>query len=431
MDEAEPTRKRERDRALPRARRPVDRDDHGAIHTVLNCSSTPKKPGKLVPTASAPRGPRLRARRAPPLRPPSPAGDRRVRRTCRRAAGRGRRGSGSPSGVARMCAPIRRSSSTTPSMRSVSLSRSSAAPVTTVSPRAWQAASASSGSSSTRPGTSAGGNRRPDQLRRAQLDVAGGLPADRPSVVDGDARSHPLEDVEQAGAPRIEPDAVDGDVGPRNGHGGDEQRRGGREVTRELDLSQREALGLPDGDALRAAADGCARALEQALGVVPRREGLDDGRLALCEEAGEEHRRLHLRRGHGQLVVDRLQRRRLRRRAARGPRSSRPALPSAAAAPPRAPSAGSRATRRRPARTGRDCPARIPGGKPHERPRVAAVDRRRCRETAQADAVHRERVDVVLVNLDAERADSGDRRLRVRRSGRTRRCASLPRRSRR
>ena len=54
VDEAEPAGELERHRALSRACRAVDRHDHGAIHSVPSCSRTPKKPGKLVSTASAP-----------------------------------------------------------------------------------------------------------------------------------------------------------------------------------------------------------------------------------------------------------------------------------------------------------------------------------------------------------------------------------------
>ena len=100
---------------------------------------------------------------------------------------------------------------------------------------------------------------------------------------------------------------MDGHVGSRHGHSRDEQRGSGGEVPGDLDLAKREAVGLLDGDALRAAADSCARTFEQAFGVIPRGQGLDDGRLPIRMQAGEEHGGLHLRRGYRQLVVDCLQ----------------------------------------------------------------------------------------------------------------------------
>ncbi len=173
----------------------------------------------------------------------------------------------------------------------------------------------------------------------------------------------------------------------------------------------------------------CARTLEQALGVVTCRNGLDDGGLPVREEAGEEHRRLHLRRGHGQLVVDRLERAARdddRRVAVRG-------LDVRSHAPQRLGDALHRASRQRLVADQLEpsvLPSEDPDKEAHERPRVAAVDRLLGRrEPAQTGAVHGERVDVVLVHAHTERANGGDRRLGVGRSGRIRQSASLPRRS--
>ena len=43
---------------------------------------------------------------------------------------------------------------------------------------------------------------------------------------------------------------------------------------------------------------------ERDFGVIARRHRLADGGLALGEESGEQHARLHLRAGHGQRVID-------------------------------------------------------------------------------------------------------------------------------
>ena len=59
-------------------------------------------------------------------------------------------------------------------------------------------------------------------------------------------------------------------------------------------------------------------------------------------------------------------------------------------------------------------PGEETGQEPHQRSRVPAVDGRSgLDEAAEADPVHGQRVDVVLVHLDSESPDRGDRRLGV------------------
>ena len=135
-----------------------------------------------------------------------------------------------------------------------------------------------------------------------------------------------------------------------------------------------------------------------------------------CEQPGEQHRGLHLRRRDRELVVDRARARRPRRRAARGRRSSRSARPCAGAARRRAPSDASRATRRRRARSARSGPRGCPASEPHERPRVPrsrAARRARARPRRPTPWTE-QRVDVLVDDLDAERAHRRDRRLGVR-----------------
>ena len=61
-------------------------------------------------------------------------------------------------------------------------------------------------------------------------------------------------------------------------------------------------------------------------------------------------------------------------------------------------------------------------------PALRAVERRRGRpQAAEPDPVHDERVDVLLVDLDAERPHDRERRLACRRSARSARRASRPR----
>jgi hypothetical protein len=77
-----------------------------------------------------------------------------------------------------------------------------------------------------------------------------------------------------------------------------------REVPRDLELVERELLGGFDADALRTARDPATGSFEQSLGVVSRRDRLDDRRLSVGEEAGEQDRRLELGRWQRKLVVD-------------------------------------------------------------------------------------------------------------------------------
>ena len=206
-----------------------------------------------------------------------------------------------------MCAPSLRSPSTTASIRSVSFARSSAAPRRTLSPRAWTARSAKSGSSSTRQRHLARAHLGADELGRADVEVAAGLAADPPAVEDGDAAAHPLEHVEEADPPRVQVDAVHGQLGAGEERRRGDERRRGREVARHLDRAQLEPLDRPDGRALLPAPDPRARGLEHRLGVVAGRQRLDDCRLAFARvEPGEQDRRLHLRARDRQLVRDRL-----------------------------------------------------------------------------------------------------------------------------
>ena len=140
-----------------------------------------------------------------------------------------------PSGVARMCAPSARSASVVVSIRSVSFARSSSAPRTTLSPCAIEASEAKSGSSSTSSGTSAASIVGRDQLGERTSRSATGSPPTVAAVVDGDPRAHPLEDVEEAGARRVDVDAVDVELGVRQQRRRDDERRRRGEVAGHVD----------------------------------------------------------------------------------------------------------------------------------------------------------------------------------------------------
>ena len=202
------------------------------------------------------RRPGSRARRS---RRASRCGGRRGSRSCRRVAGSGTPRIRKPSSVANTCWPSARRASTVASTRSDSFARSSSAPRSRLLPCAHEAASANSGSSSIASGTSSAENRRRDELGRAHLEIADALAADAAPVVDGHAPAHPLQDRQQAGAARIEVDAVDVELRARHERGGDDERRRRGEVAGHLDVDRLQPLGRLDRDALLAPRDRARR----------------------------------------------------------------------------------------------------------------------------------------------------------------------------
>ena len=128
------------------------------------------------------------------------------------------------------------------------------------------------------------GDGRADEFdARTSTSPAGSL-VHLAAVVHGDPRTHALEHVEQPRPARVQPDPVDrrmldlGTVRAPTRSGAAEERS-----LRDPDRVEDEPIGLPDADARRAPSDHYTRAFEKALGVVPRREPLDDGRLAVGE----------------------------------------------------------------------------------------------------------------------------------------------------
>ena len=194
----------------------------------------------------------------------------------------------------------------------------------------------------------------------------------------------------------------------------DDERRGRGEVAGHLDLDRLQPLGRLDRDALLAPRDRGAGRLEHQLGVVARRLRLDDRRLALGVEPGEEDRRLDLRARDRQLVGDRAQ---------------RPALDPERQVPVVGLDAGAHAAERlgdplhRPAAE-RGVAGELellpllaredPGEEADEGARVGAVDRPAgSDEPSQALAEDVQRVLAVLVDGDPEGANRLDRRLGV------------------
>ena len=111
--------------------------------------------------------------------------------------------------------------SVTVSIRSVSFARSSSAPFTygrAVRERARAAPRAAARRRGAAPPRARPASRRAACERTSRS--ATGSPADLPPVVDADARAHPLEHVEQAGARRADVDALDHEL-----RAGEQRRR--------------------------------------------------------------------------------------------------------------------------------------------------------------------------------------------------------------
>ena len=207
---------------------------------------------------------------------------------------------------------------------------------------------------------------------------------------------------------------------PRHERRGDEEGRRGGEVPGHLQLAERESFRPCDRHARRPDGDGRARRGEHPLGVVPRGRGLDDRRLAVGVEPGEQHRGLHLGARDRQGVVDRVERPAFdRERKVTVGRLDPCPHPAERLGDPRHRPARERPVARE--REGALLPGEDPGEQPDERAGVRAVDRpRRGGEPREPLPAHEERVRTVLLDLDPEGAYRGDRRLGVRGAPETR-----------
>ena len=140
-----------------------------------------------------------------------------------------------------MCAPNARRPSVTASIRSVSFTRSSAAPRTTLLPRACEASSATSGSSSTRSGTSSAVDLDRAELARTAICTSptGSRPALRRLKI---AMRAPMRSSTSRKPVRrgFRLDVVDREVAARHERGRGEQRRGRRDVAGNVDLAEPE-----------------------------------------------------------------------------------------------------------------------------------------------------------------------------------------------
>ena len=162
------------------------------------------------------------------------------------------------------------------------------------------------------------------QLGGEHPEVADRLAAlARPPAIDLDLGPHPLEDRQQAGPGRVEPDAARATTSlPATSSAGDDEEGGRGEVGGDDDLARLEPLGRP-----RSPRSPPSRSTvgpgggQHPLAVVAGRQRLDHASLALGQQAGEEQAGLDLGAGDRQLVLDAAQRRSLI--SSGGSRSSR------------------------------------------------------------------------------------------------------------
>ena len=146
-----------------------------------------------------------------------------------------------------------------------------------------------------------------------RLDRLGGL-------LDLDRGPHPVEDAEQPDPGRIQAHTVQPDPAALDdGRRRDEEGGGGEVTGHHHSFAAQSIRRLDRYPAHRSSAERRQgpKALgvdvrtpcgEQALGVVARRRGLGDLRLALGQEAREEHARLHLRARNRQAIGDPVER---------------------------------------------------------------------------------------------------------------------------
>ncbi len=210
-----------------------------------------------------------------------------------------------PSSSSSTFAPIAVRKAAVAARRSVSLTRSSAASRISVRPSAHAAATARIGDlvDQVRDQVAADAHAVEPAAVVLHGQVGEGLAVACPLVAHGDGGAHRAEHVEECAARRVDADALHLDVTVGIRRSCDEKERCGREVTRDDPRPRlNDVPALYRDVALPAYFQHVEP--EHTLRVVARGDGLDDRRRALGAEAGEEHAALHLRRRHGQRVLD-------------------------------------------------------------------------------------------------------------------------------
>ncbi len=225
----------------------------------------------------------------------------------------------------------------------------------------------------------------PAQWRRADPQAGGRLAPAFAHRLGLDLGPHPLEDRQQAGPGWVDADPLQHHLAVRDQQPGDDEEGGGGDVGGDGDLARFQARGRAHGDGPALAADLGPGGGQHPLAVVAARVRLDDARLALGQQSGEQQAGLHLGAGDRHLVGDPLQRRGI------DPQRRQPLLAGAQAGPhlpQRDRDPVDRALADRVVAVERPRADLLPGQPARQQPQqgagVADVDRRRAR-TAQPD----------------------------------------------
>ena len=194
-------------------------------------------------------------------------------------------------------------------MRSLSLTRSSPMPRITVAPSAKAAATARIGYSSIIEGARSAGTSTPVSGEWRAVTSPTLLAALLALVGDGQVRAHLAQGLEQAGAQRIEQHALDRHLRARGDQRRDQREGGRRRIARHADRARRSGVWPPARRMWRPS----ARVLDLDLGAEGRSmrsvwsrvgSGSITSVTPVGVQPGQQHRRLHLRRGLGQAVGD-------------------------------------------------------------------------------------------------------------------------------
>ncbi len=145
---------------------------------------------------------------------------------------------------------------------------------------------------------------RRGQVPPADDEVGHRLSAHLRERLDIHGRAHPAQDREESGPERVDAHARDPQFGPGHASRQHHEEGRGREVAGHRDVQGGKGPGRrPDRDRACRGLDRDPQGPEHPLGVVAGGRGLDHGHGAVRSQAGEQERRLHLRRGHDKHVA--------------------------------------------------------------------------------------------------------------------------------
>ena len=150
-----------------------------------------------------------------------------------------------------------------------------------------------------------------DAFERARLDaeIADGLAAFEAAVEQLDVGAHLAQGLDEAAPGRVEQHVLDHDVRARRDQRGGDHEGGRAWIARHGDARAVQLGVAADGHRARPLPAILGDQLgpeiaKHALGVIAARQRLDHGGAARRVHAGEQHRGLHLRRWHRQVVDD-------------------------------------------------------------------------------------------------------------------------------